>query len=201
MNDTNTKGDIALAKVIADLIGKHYEVYLPINDHPKADLLCLQETVWRLQVKYASNGIVRNYSMTRKGKYTYNSNDFDYYAVYLPTVDKVAYPSILLGGITLQTTIPDNACSFWWYEDFLNFTDYATKKTPQELGKRISSKPRPNTRKVDRPTKQELEKLVWQRPTSQLAKNLGVSDKAIEKWCKTYGINKPPRGYWSKQNQ
>jgi len=49
------------------------------------------------------------------------------------------------------------------------------------------------------PSKEKLQKLVWKKPTTQIAKDLGVSDKAIEKRCKKYGIEKPPRGYWSKK--
>jgi len=56
-----------------------------------------------------------------------------------------------------------------------------------------------NTRKVIRPSKDELEKLVWEKPTVQIAKNLNVSDKAISKWCDYYGIKKPERGFWTKQ--
>jgi hypothetical protein len=52
--------------------------------------------------------------------------------------------------------------------------------------------------KVERPSKEELEKMLWEKPTTCLAKELGVSGKAIEKWCKTYGIQKPPRGYWNR---
>ena len=59
--------------------------------------------------------------------------------------------------------------------------------------------PRPHLRKVIRPSKEELEKLVWQKSTSQLARDFGVSDNAIGKWCKLYEISKPPRGYWSKK--
>jgi hypothetical protein len=55
------------------------------------------------------------------------------------------------------------------------------------------------SRRVERPSKEELEKLVWTKPTSQLAKEFGVSDKAIEKWCHAYCIQKPSRGYWTKQ--
>ncbi|WP_233787223.1 hypothetical protein [Dulcicalothrix desertica] len=55
------------------------------------------------------------------------------------------------------------------------------------------------SRKVARPSKEELEKLIWEKSTRQLSKELGVSDKAIEKWCKYYGIEKPPRGYWAKK--
>lgn len=55
------------------------------------------------------------------------------------------------------------------------------------------------SRKVDRPSKEELKEFVWSEPTAALSKRLGVSDKAIEKWCKLYGIAKPPRGYWAKK--
>ena len=57
------------------------------------------------------------------------------------------------------------------------------------------------SRKVERPSKEKLQQLIWKKPTTQLAKDFGVSDKAIEKWCKAYEINKPPRGYWTKLNQ
>lgn len=53
-------------------------------------------------------------------------------------------------------------------------------------------------RKAKRPDKEELRKMIWSKPTTQIAKDFGVSDKAIEKWCKSYGISKPPRGYWAK---
>lgn len=61
------------------------------------------------------------------------------------------------------------------------------------------SKDRPNSRKVSRPTKEYLEKAVWEKPTCQIAKDFGVSDTAIKKWCKRYKIDKPGRGYWQKQ--
>lgn len=52
-------------------------------------------------------------------------------------------------------------------------------------------------RKFD-PTKEELEKLVWEMSTVKVAKQFNVSDKAVEKRCKLLGIEKPPRGYWAK---
>lgn len=46
--------------------------------------------------------------------------------------------------------------------------------------------------------KEELERLVWEMPTTKVAKQFGVSDKAIQKRCELLEINKPPRGYWRK---
>ena len=71
-------------------------------------------------------------------------------------------------------------------------------KRPPKI--KLKNAPRLNTRKVIRPSKEELEKLLWKKPTMQLAKEFGVSDSAISKWAKIYGILKPPRGYWAKIN-
>jgi hypothetical protein len=56
----------------------------------------------------------------------------------------------------------------------------------------------PKPRKVVRPSKEELSGMLWQEPTTKIAERLGISDKAVEKWAKSYGIAKPPRGYWAK---
>lgn len=53
-------------------------------------------------------------------------------------------------------------------------------------------------RKTKCPSKIELEKLLWEMPSTHLGKKFNVSSKAIEKWAKKYGLTKPPRGYWSK---
>ena len=53
-------------------------------------------------------------------------------------------------------------------------------------------------RKVTRPT---IEELLDELETSNycaIGRKYGVSDNAIKKWCKAYGIEKPPRGYWEK---
>ena len=61
-----------------------------------------------------------------------------------------------------------------------------------------NKQPKIYNRKVVRPTKEDLEKLIWESPMSQLKKVFGVSDVAIKKWCKAYNISTPPQGYWNK---
>jgi hypothetical protein len=58
--------------------------------------------------------------------------------------------------------------------------------------------PPPRLAKIIWPSAEVLGKLIWEKPTSQIAKELGVSDKAIEKHCKKLALKKPPRGYWAK---
>ena len=52
--------------------------------------------------------------------------------------------------------------------------------------------------KIIWPSKEELQKLVWEKPMTQIATELGVSDSAIIKRCKKLEILKPKRGYWIK---
>jgi len=55
------------------------------------------------------------------------------------------------------------------------------------------------SRKTKRPSKKELSELVWKTPSVAIAKEFGVSDRMIKKWCDQYEIEKPPRGYWRKK--
>lgn len=56
----------------------------------------------------------------------------------------------------------------------------------------------PRKTKINWPTNEELMKMIWEKPTIKVAKELGVTDNAVLKRCKKFGIDKPPRGYWEK---
>lgn len=210
LHHTKNKGDIATAKAIADLTTKGYSVFTPVVcEHLAFDLIAYKEgNCYRIQAKYSADNHVKNRTSwaDKNGCHEkrYKPEDFDYYAVYLPDIDKVVYPSIRFGGCQITTQIPNSATRFYWWEDFTDLTDEAPKRTYKEFGvelttKKINPDSRIYTRKVERPSQEELEKLVWEKPTAQIAKDFGVSDKAVEKWCKAYGIQKPPRGYWVKK--
>lgn len=47
-------------------------------------------------------------------------------------------------------------------------------------------------------SREELFALVWERPTSEIAKDLGISDVAVGKLCEKLQVPKPPRGYWAR---
>ncbi len=219
---TKTKGDLGLIKTILDLTEKGYEVFTPLSEHTRADLVAIDQDgyCYRIQVKYSSNNYLANKSIwaDKNGNHVtfYKENDFDYYALYIPQIDKVLYPSIKYGGATIVTTIPMSGFSFYWWEDFINFTDNAEKRSLKDfpekesefklkcsekfkqIYKRLGPEEIQRRRKVIRPSKEELFKLVWEKPTTLIAKDFGVSDKAIEKWVRSYDLEKPPRGYWAK---
>lgn len=47
-------------------------------------------------------------------------------------------------------------------------------------------------------TRPEFYDLVWSKPITKIAGDLGVSDVAVHKICSKHDIPKPPRGHWAK---
>ena len=67
------------------------------------------------------------------------------------------------------------------------------KKAPKE-----PKVPKPIETKAQWPSPEELQRLVLEKPVTEVAKDLGVSDKAVEKRCKKFGLETRPRGFWAK---
>ena len=199
---TKHKGDIGVAKTIADLTTKGYTLFAPIiSEHLRFDLVAFKNnTFFKIQCKYSSTGTVPyRTSWSRKNGFCdreYKSEDLDYFAIYLPQIDRVLYPNFSFAGIKIRTTVPNSPIPFYWWEDFTDLTDKADKRTYTEFNKKLT---RPSTNKVNiLPSKEELQNLLWEKPKTKIAEQYGVSDSAVEKWCKKYEVEKPPRGYWLK---
>lgn len=204
------KGDIGSAMVIADLTVKGYAVLMPVvNEHLPFDMIAYKDgKSARIQAKYNSAGNIcsRTVWNDKHGTHikTYNMSDFDYYGLYLPEINKVVYPSITFGGLRIATKIPNSATKFWWWEDFQDLTNNANKRHYKDFGVELTHSTTQKTiesainrRKVTRPSKDELLKLLWEKPMTHIAKDFGVSNKAIEKWSKAYDISGPPKGWWN----
>lgn len=63
------------------------------------------------------------------------------------------------------------------------------KSTTNLCNECIKHMPRPNTRKVVRPSKETLEEEIKTTSFVKLGKKYGVTNVAVRKWCKSYGIN------------
>ena len=48
-------------------------------------------------------------------------------------------------------------------------------------------------------SREQLYELVWVKPMQHLAKEYGVSDRALAKLCSRRQVPVPPRGYWAKK--
>lgn len=209
---TKLKGDVGATQVIADLSKKGFVIFTPVVcESLPFDIVAYKDGKFiRIQCKYSAGGSVpkatswadKNGSHIKK----YSDNDFEYFGIYLPDIDKVIYPSVKFKGSIIATKVRNSATPFYWWEDFVNLTDFAEKKTYKDFNISLQNnmtkkciESHLKSRKVERPSKEDLHKLLWEMPTQKIAKIYGVSDKAIEKWSKYYGIDKPPRGYWTKK--
>ncbi len=47
-------------------------------------------------------------------------------------------------------------------------------------------------------TREELFALVWERPATEVARELGISNVALGKLCRQLQVPKPPWGYWAR---
>jgi hypothetical protein len=208
---TKEKGDLAVVLVIADLTAKGYYCFIPVaTEHLPFDLIAYKNGIcYRIQSKYSEDGFIKNVSSwsDKKGTHQrkYKSNDFDFYGIYIPKLNIILYPSIKFGGRKIAINIPNSATPFYWWEDFKNFTEDASKKSYKDFNKKLSKTITDKInnsnflkRKVERPSKDELEKLIWEKPMTKIKDLFGVSDKTIAEWVTHYSINKPPKGYWIK---
>jgi hypothetical protein len=49
-------------------------------------------------------------------------------------------------------------------------------------------------------TRRAMYDLVWSRPMTKVAEDLGISDVALKKICEKHRVPTPPRGYWAKRD-
>lgn len=85
-----------------------------------------------------------------------------------------------------------NICNYC--HTYTNNDKYCSPKCYQKHRKGLPSF---KTRKVERPLKEVLEQEIKEHSFLYLGKKYGVSDKAVRKWCKYYGIEaktRRPRG-------
>lgn len=83
----------------------------------------------------------------------------------------------------------------------LNLTNWKTKKprqSPPDVNWR--KLPHLDKRKVEHPSKKQLEQIVWEKSILQIAKDYGVTDNAVRAWCRRAGVtNLPPLRYWPRR--
>jgi hypothetical protein len=49
-------------------------------------------------------------------------------------------------------------------------------------------------------TREELYRLVWAKPMTEVGQDFQISDRAMAKICARKQVPVPPRGYWAKKN-
>lgn len=201
---TKDKGDIACVKAIADITCKGYSPLVPVVcEHLPFDFVGFKDDQFlRFQAKYSSKGDINKKTCwnDRNGNHSkkYKQSDFDYYAIYLPVIDKVIYLPSSFTGHKIRFSHPNSPTPYWWWEDFTEMNSALPSKRKTPCAIKLRRKPFKRKQKILWPAKEELTKMVWEKPSLVIADELGVSDRAIGKKCKVLNIQKPPRGFWAK---
>lgn len=230
MNIHHTKyvGDLAVARIMTDLIEKRWFVMQPtISEHLPFDLLAYRviddkPEYLRIQVKAANE--FRTAPAPGRKSVRYTSDTIDLFATYLADVGVCAYfPVVLCGSANtcLTTKVPNNPTEFWWYEDFLEpnpLPDGRTKSTYRRFKEKLVYGPRVTKKAKERPILEKAEKLanprttrypspsvlqamVWEKSFLALGAEFGVSDVAVRKYCKSLDLKLPPMGYFAMNEE
>lgn len=98
---TKEKGLIGTTKVLADLVEKGFDVFLPVSEHSPIDIIaCRDSKTYRIQVKYRKLSRGNRISITlysvwsnSKGVNTIpiNLNNIDILAIYCKDSNKIYY--------------------------------------------------------------------------------------------------------------
>ena len=122
------------------------------------------------------------------------------YAIYKSLGTYLTNEEALLVRDKLLFEILGESCKQFTYDlNYIKTSTYPKKLNKGTYSKEnLKGKENKKLQKYNRPTPLELHKLVWGKSTANLAKDIGCSPKAIEKWCKLYNVKKPPRGFWQK---
>lgn len=76
--------------------------------------------------------------------------------------------------------------------------DYEARKATEQSREHKLEKLHPRFGEWPSVSREELERLVWSKPTTLVAADFGVSDTAVNKKCRLEGVRKPPSGFWAK---
>lgn len=84
--------------------------------------------------------------------------------------------------------------------NFIPYEKPAKPLHPSDIDANWRHAPKAANRKVEWPSKDILEKLIWEKSILQISKDYGVSDNAVRKWCARYEIQCPTMGYWQRRH-
>lgn len=131
--NTNTKGNVGLAMVIANLVKRGYDVFLPFADTTCVDLIVADSemNLHRIQVKFSKiddNGriVVKPSSVVNGKVMPADLSKTDWWIIYCPDNEGIYFlPSRFLAGkkeVALRVSVPKQAFKNMNYaSDFMEF--------------------------------------------------------------------------------
>ena len=201
---TKQKGDVGLTKIIADFTEREIAVSLPISEHLPYDIIAdINGELKKIQVKYSKINSIGGFTShaTKNGNVStkYQTNDFDYYGLYMPEINECVYiPNTNeFTSIKIRITHPKTRnVKYYWWEDFRDIKKIKTLPQKHSIDD-FNIKPKFITRdfkfrKVkNRPEYQQLLNEINELGYRGTGKKYNVSDNAVRKWKIAYEKHMP----------
>lgn len=207
LTETLIKGQLVELLVQAELIRYGFDISIPNYNASRYDLIAdTGEQLLRIQIKkslgknegsFSFDGFSQNVRASEnKAKRKYTKEEIDYFATvwknktYLIPVEEVSYSKTLYEND--ETYLAKNVLRKFHRLSDDELYNYSEKKKGKCLkcGAEIQSAStlcrkckNLSERKVERPNREELKKLIYENSFSALGRKFGVSDNAIRKWC------------------
>jgi hypothetical protein len=190
MRSINEKEELAKLIITTDLIKKGYTPFVSTaSNQLPFDIIAYKDQKYHtIHARYFIDNLISPKTESR---------GFDYYGLYLPNLNIVIYPAYKFTGIKIYSN-NNNEDEYFWYEDFLNFTNEAAKRNNIRRSIGISGysgdatlespniPKRINNRKVERPNRGVLIGQIRALGYTGTGRIYGVSDNAIRKWEEAY---------------
>lgn len=134
---TKDKGDLGVAKALADLVDKGCLVLLPLTEHAAFDLVAYRDGVFRrIQVKYrsanATGAVEVAFTSTwsdRRGVHRrrVDLGEVDLYCIYCPDTDRCYYLRPPVGQVSVKLRIApsrnNQRARVWLADDFVDLPE------------------------------------------------------------------------------
>lgn len=215
-NSNKEKGNAGLSLAIGYYGSNGYIVSLPLNDTQDYDLIVdKNQKLYKVQVKATSQRSPQGYTVVQvsssggtNGQVYKTVSDTDIDILFVVT-ELCEFYEIPIEEIYQSRTINLGPDKQKFRVDFLS-NSYLPKE--KEIKNKFCShcgspiNPRNKSglclicaqekqRKVQRPDKETLIKELKESNFTQVGKKYGVSDNAIRKWCKSYGLSTKSKDY------
>lgn len=217
-NSNKEKGNAGLSLAIGYYGSNGYTVSLPLNDTQDYDLIVdKDQKLYKVQVKATSQRSSQGYSIVQvsssggtNGQVYKTVSDTDIDILFVVT-ELCEFYEIPIEEIYQSRTINLGPDKQTFRVDFLS-NSYLPKEKEKEKKDKFCShcgspiNPRnqrglclicaqEKQRKVQRPDKETLIKELKESNFTQVGKKYGVSDNAVRKWCKNYGLSTKSKDY------
>ena len=207
------KGQLVELKVQEELTRYGFDVSIPAYNASKYDLLAdtgsellkiqVKKSIGKSDGRFTFQCTTQNVRSSTRAKHKYTSDEIDYFAtvwkdrVYLVPVDETSKEKTLYEDDSFEYLAENVLHSYTRLsdEELYNYATTSKHNYCSQCGTEISttstmcvSCKNIAQRTTERPTRDELKRLVRSQPFLAIGKLFGVTDNAVRKWCDFEGI-------------